>query len=202
MPRNYRNRELVYVTMSESLGSLKYGFQTGLKDSDKATFGQTAIDANTAVTGLVIGANSPKPHRATIKDISGSISSWCSADKVSSLRTAGATIAPPKRRYSRTTQVSKTVYVTINGVKYGWQYTTAGVGTVTIADVGVVDATKDDLLVFGASFPKPARFATDLVGGGEDAPINSFSIFVDPSKEDNIPEGWRGVSARKDSLNL
>lgn len=186
MPRNYSARTLSYVTVAQGV-NIKYGFWSGLKTSLRDNYGQTEIIASTKVEGLVIGANSPKPYRASTKSSSGYESSWCSHDKVAALKKAGYQVLSPKVRSASVTKLSKTVYVTINGIKYAWQMPLPPSG-VDLTALGVKDATANDNdLVFGASFPKPPRVSkliqtTD--GGG------LFSSFCDPSKLSSLPDGW------------
>ncbi len=179
MARNLRSRRLVSVTVSQTLAGLRYGFRSGLRDSERGKFGQTLIESPDNVTGLVIGANAPKPARAAKKFATGWEGSYCSHSVIATLKEAGYVIkaGKPTRKPRAATNTSKVVYVTINGIKYAWYYVASTVAA-SIATVGVKEATGGDGdLIFGASFPKPPRYKVIV---GED----SFSSFVDPSSLD------------------
>lgn len=194
MPRNIRSRDPVYVAIGSGANTINYGFNTGLATADRDNFGQVAIDATALPTKLVFGANSPKPAKASKKGATGTISSFCSDANRAALKAVGYTISRPKARWS----TKNAFYVTINGVKYGWKpgpmpaYVTAdvltalGVKTATVAD--------RDELVFGASYPKPARVKTIL---GVAPNENSFSTFVDPTNEDGLPDTYTFIEAAR-----
>lgn len=213
MPRNYGTAEPVYVPLTIGTSSLKYGFPCRLqRDSEYTTLGITAITAaainDTLIQGMIWGANSPKPPRASkIFDTNppGSESSFCSnaTATLAAARADGWRIRPAKiSRKGTQTPRSVTAYVTINGVKYAWQMprTQTGVLDVTTLSgtigVRIADASDDDL-VFGASFPKPPR-AKRNVSDPEDPADDTFSSFYDPSS--TLPAEWVAVNAPKTNL--
>lgn len=177
MARNLRSRKLVWVKVSQQLAAIKYAFRSGLRDSEQGRLGQTVLAAgNNDVTGIVIGANAPKPARAAKKTQTGWEGSFCSYDVIAALKTAGyrITAGKPTRKPRAATNTSRVVYVTLNGIKYAW-YATRSTVAANTAVVGVKDATGgDNDLIFGAEFPKPPRYKIIV----ED---DSFSSFIDPS---------------------
>lgn len=176
MARNLRSRRLVSVTVSAALSTLKYGFRSGLRDSEQSRFGQTQITTANDVLNLVIGANAPKPARAAKKMATGWEGSYCSHTAIATLKVAGYRITAGKstRKPRAATANSRVVYVKLNGIKYAWYYTASTVAA-NIATVGVREASgSDNDLIFGAEFPKPPRYKVII---GDD----SFSSFIDPS---------------------
>lgn len=179
MARNLRSRRLVTVTVSAQLPSLRYGFRSGLRDSERSRFGQTPVDNPDNVTGLVVGANAPKPARAAKKIATGWEGSYCSHSVIAALKTAGykITSGKPTRKPRAANQTSRVVYVTVNGIKYAW-YSPSSTVAANISTVGIRDASpSDNDLIFGAEFPKPPRYKI-IVGD------DSFSSFIDPSNAD------------------
>ena len=197
MPRNYNERIEVAVELKIGAAVIQYGFRSGVKKAtDRTVLGQVTLGELDDDIGLVIGCNSPKPGIATKKDtddngdpISGSIRSFYASDAVTGLKTAGWKLSTPKSSGS----IDGVVFITINGIKYGWQPPDmpAGVVKPTI-DFGAEAATANDIICFGCQFPKPPRMATELTGG------KSFSTFVAPSKVDDLKAaGWRRSGAAK-----
>ncbi|KST64076.1 hypothetical protein [Mastigocoleus testarum] len=191
MARNYRSRDPVYVVTSSGTGNFNYGFNTGLKTDKRSNFGQTAIDFNSVPDKTAFGVNSPKPARASKKETSGYESSWCSDDKIASLKASGYKVIPGRRRFGGNSALSQTLYVTIQGIKYAWisPLLPSFVPATDLAELGVKQASAGDKdLIFGASQPKPSRFKKDFTQGETSG---SFSIFIDPAQEDNaIAKGW------------
>ena len=66
---------------------IQYGFRTTrtVHNGYKTELGQTEYES---ATGVLFGANSPKPARATKEFEGQTISSFCSDDKITSLRKA------------------------------------------------------------------------------------------------------------------
>jgi hypothetical protein len=201
MARNYDNGTLVYVTLS-NFGGLRYGFKSRIRSASREDLGQTVIDASIAdITGLAVGVNSPKPARAKKIFASGSEGSFCSTDKIPTLKANGWQITRGRARSLTRSSFGKVVYVTINGLKYAW-FLTQGVGysAANLAAAGIKDAEPEDLLVYGASFPKPPRVKLKHTQG-------DFSTFADPEKLDAaFKDGWKGAggafSAKTDLFTL
>lgn len=211
MPRNYSTAEPAYVTMTLGTGTIKYGFKCRIqRDSAYTTLGITVINP-TAITaalvqGLVLGANSPKPARASkLFDTvpPGYESTFCSDAQIAAAKADGWKIKPrtPSRAPTQSPR-SKSVYVTINGLKYAWQFTKllASIeGQVDLAGLGIQDATNADKdLVWGASFPKPPK-AGKIVTDPEDSSEDRFTTFYDPSRSP-LPAGYYGVAAKGSNL--
>jgi hypothetical protein len=199
MPRNNKARVAVFVAHKlDASTTLNYGFNSGLADSKRATFGQTVIDFDAVPAKTVFGANSPKPYRASKKLTTGYESSYCSDSVVAALKTAKYTITRPKKRTATKSALSDTYYVDVQGIKYAWSSPKLPVGIPASypADTGVTTATSAmEDLVFGATYPKPARYSVRINEGT--ATESSFSSFVEPTKEDNLPNDWRKMSNRK-----
>lgn len=189
MPRNTNDRSLVWVKVSAALPDLKYGFQSGMDTGSRSALGQTPVTDALYNQGLVVGANAPKPSRASRKRTgSGYEGSFCSYDVIATLKQAGWSITPgkPTRKPRPANGLSKCVYVTMpGGVKYAW-YSPIGQNAPTLGTIGVRDATgSDNDLIFGSEFPKPPRYKKLLTDG------SSFSSFVDPTNVDAaVSDGW------------
>lgn len=185
MPRNYEDSRLVYVTIAE-FTNLKYTFKTRVKTTTSTDLGHTTVGVAQISTaqGYVIGANSPKPPRASKSTETGIEGSFVDKDKIASAKAAGYSIQRGKRRTPRKTKFTVVKYVDINGIKYAWNSPTAQ-GAPSLDALGATDATDNDQVVFGADFPKPPRVK---IGIGDN---NSYSSFVDPNKfDDAIAAGW------------
>ncbi len=183
----------VYVT----IGSLKYGFKTtkSVHNSYKGELGQTTYN-NAA--GVFFGANSPKPPRASKEFASGSISSYCSTDKISSLRQSGWTVTRRARiRGVKTAGKTRTVYVPMpGGWNYAWNITAAEADLA--AELGFTLATGADAgdLIWGVNNPKPPR-ASKKTGDG------TVSTFIQPKQsviEAAIGKGYSITSVDYDLL--
>lgn len=210
----YAKKELVYVTIGigEPQGdppapveTLRYGFFTNIPTANRSALGQIAIPESSYANppqNLVIGASFPKPRRASRREAQRFVSSFVAKDKIDDAKKAGYRVTPSKAR-SRIiltpTSFVKSVYVTLRGIKYGWNIpkvteTNAG----SLGGLGIVNAVADDRdeLCFGANFPKPPR-ASRVIGSTTE--IKVVSTFYDPSKE-TLPSGWTPIGGAK--LNL
>ncbi len=154
MARRRGEQVEVYVT----IGSLKYGFKTtkSVHNSYKSELGQTTYNGS---AGVFFGANSPKPPRATKEFASGTIGSYCSTDKISSLKSNGWTVSRKARiRGVKTAGKTRTVYVDMpGGWKYAWNITASEADLAS--ELGFVLATGADAsdLIWGVNYPKPPR---------------------------------------------
>ncbi len=168
-------------------GKLDYGFRTNkdIHESYKAELGQTTYAGK---IGVVFGCNSPKPSRATKEFASGSISSFCSTDKISSLKKADWVVTRKGSiRGIKTTGKTRTVYVDMpGGWKYAWNITKeeadlSGDLGFELADGGVAGD-----LSWGVQYPKPPR-ATKREAG------SSTSTFIAPKAsviDAAVGKGW------------
>jgi hypothetical protein len=190
MPRNYKTRDVCYVAISLGSTTINYGFPSGLDDARRSDFGQTVL--TTALpSNFCFGVNAPKPSRASRRFSTGYISSFCADDKVRTLKAAGYRTTRKKIRGVITSGLSRTVYVTIGGIKYAWNRPNfVGAAPASYSQLGVQEATATDTdLIFGATYPKPPRYAFEQEIGGE---INVISSFVDPSNaEAATGGGWQ-----------
>jgi hypothetical protein len=187
MARNTNASIPVTVTINGYTG-LRYGFLSRIREALMDNLGQTKIYSTISdMTGIVFGANSPKPPRASKLFATGYESSFCSSDKIASLKADGWQIKRAKKaRMPITTDRSKAYYVTINGIKRAWNSAnSATMPTSLITATGIKEATKTETgLIWGASFPFPSKARTVLADG------STYSTFVDPSKEDSLPADW------------
>jgi hypothetical protein len=167
-----------------------------LETSKGTVLGHTVVAANPQVTGLVIGANSPKPARASKRFAAdGLVSSFISADKITSAKAAGWKVRPSRNtRGKSVSNFSSTRYILINGVKYAWQPRKETLTKIAAqeAALGIKTPTANDIdLVFGASFPKPPKAALVTITGDE---VTTSSSFIDTSALDNLPNGYQKTS--------
>ena len=175
--------------------SIRYGFLTNIDSGDSQILGhQDAAAAGQG--GIVYGANSPKPARASRKRATGTTSSFIDWNSIAAARTQGWSIGKASIRRGGTTAKSRVVYVTFQGISYAWSMpndTYANIGSGDLQTLGVRDSdTNDTDLVFGADSPKPPRAMFDA---GE----NTYSTFYDPTNG-TLPEGWSGVSNSQDPI--
>lgn len=172
--------------------TIRYGFLTNIDAADGVALGHQ--DANAAVNGLVFGANSPKPARASRKRATGTTSSFIDWNSVAAARTAGWSIGKASIRRGGTTAKSRVVAVTFQGITYAWNMpldTYNNIGAGDRQTLGLRDTdTNDTDLVFGADSPKPPKAIFDA---GE----NSYSTYYDPTNG-SLPEGWSSASNSQD----
>ncbi|WP_024547128.1 hypothetical protein [Picosynechococcus sp. NKBG15041c] len=194
MAREFGSGVWRYVTLNLGGSPLKYVFNSKLKDSLKTEFGQTDITAQFNVQGAVLTPRRPKPARASKRLIDGFEGSYCSSDKVRTLKADGWSITRAKIGTFNQTDLSRVLYVNINGVKYAWRRPRNLGGEVDLQALGVETATDQTDLVFGADFPKPAQAVRDITGQG------SYRSFVDNSRVDGatldngaVSAGWKLV---------
>lgn len=189
MPRRRGEKTEVYVDFS----GLKYGFQThkSFHEQYKSELGQTAFKG---AVGVFFGCNSPKPNRATKELENGSkASSFCSTDKIDSLRQAEwvITASGSNIRGIKTSGATRSVYVPMPGkYNYAWNLTASETEHMGILGIQQASGTTENL-VWGST-PKPPR-ASKRTGG------STVSTFIQPRQaiiEAAISAGWSvsGVS--------
>ncbi len=185
----YDSRTLVSVQPFQNSG-LEYGFKTNVNQAVRNDLGHTPVDLTNAPAGLVVGANAPKPGRASQRTAAEYNSSFYDYRQYGALRGAGWSTTLPSRKRGRSGSNSRAVYVIIQGIKYTWNmplslYNSIGAER---AQLGITDATQNDLdLVWGASFPQPPRVSSTVAGSGG---TNVLNTFCDPTRLDNLPAGW------------
>lgn len=176
-------RDPVFVT----IGAIKYGFQASRRSRQhRGTLGHTAF---TGQEGVIFGANSPKPNRASLVDDSGaSISSFIDPSKEEGAKKAGWTVT----RSSKIRGVGespRTVAVFVEmpgGWNYAWRMGKTDFGDYA-AILGIQKATGGtNNLVWGAQTPKPPK-ASKRFGR------SIRSTFVTPKRsviDKAVGQGW------------
>lgn len=183
----YGSRQLVYVP----IGTIcSYGFNTNMNEGDKTALGHVAVNIASPPAKLVLGANRPKPGRATKTSASETNSSFYDASKSTALRAAGWRLTFPKLRSGKGSNgiLSKEYYVTISGIKYAWPLSNdvaTRLGNVEALGLRPTVGTANDY-VYGARFPKPPRATKRTVG---DDGVSTASSFYDPTIS-TLPDGF------------
>lgn len=195
MARNYNSRAWVYVEMANGI---KYAFPSRLKSTLREKLGQVATSTLTEVNGVVVGAQSPKPSRASKRFATGTESSFCASASIPALRNDEWTINTSKTAsFAINTSFAKAYKVTINGIKYAFQSADLPSGTAFPAGFtdprDLVDAN-DTNLVWGADFPKPPRFS---IRSG----ANTISSYLDETKVDLAKNAGARVAGAKSTLS-
>lgn len=194
MPTPYDKKE--WFTFN--FGTLAYVFRrVDFNPSSIATdLGLVKIATGSAPLAGCFEINSPKLPKARKRISSGSITSFYDLSKKAALQADGWTTG--LARYRRVIPAgaagykSVTVHVTIGGIKYAWNmplFTHANISA-DLTGLGVDIATAADTksLIWGASYPKPAKvskFAELPSSGGA-----VFHTFCSAAKEDSLPVGW------------
>ncbi len=162
----------VYVIVA----GLKYGFKTtkSVHDSYKGELGQTTY---AGAAGVVFGANSPKPARATKEFAAGNISSFCSSDKIDNLKTNNWIVnAKGSIRGIKTGGKTRTVFVDMpGGWKYAWNITKEEADLAGVLGFQLATASDASDLVWGVNDPKPPRAVKRENG-------SSTSTFIQPKQ--------------------
>lgn len=213
----YDKKELVYVTIVEMKAdggaageTLKYCFPTNIPTGERQNLGHVAVTEamqRTAVNGLVMGCSYPKPNRATKRDALRVTSSYFSHTKS---KAALAKVGYLNiRRFTGTAKIInsasalvKTVFVTINGVRYAWNMPkTKEINfpkDVALSALGIVDppagADYGDI-VRGATMPKPGKAQAVLINGDN---MKMISSFYDPDKA--LPDTFSPVKPARRTL--
>lgn len=174
---------------------VRYGFRTILGTAESTVLGHgAAVDANgVLLSGVILGANSPKPPRASKKRASGETdSSFVGSDKIADARTAGWKITSGGITVPRATPLSIPVFVQIDSgsgedainYNYGWrmpkyQHSLIAGEFATLGIVAVTNANYQNVW-FGVNKPKPARAAKDLDNN------SSITTFVSSAREGSV----------------
>ncbi|MGJ3253695.1 MAG: hypothetical protein ACFE0J_21550 [Elainellaceae cyanobacterium] len=112
------SKRVVYVPMT-NLG-INYGFLTNIDDGDSGILGQVAVTGNYP-DNFVLGANAPKPPRASRIRITGSTTSFIAPAQITTARAAGWRLVKRTRtRAGANTLRSTAVYINLAGIKYAW----------------------------------------------------------------------------------
>lgn len=178
-------RSLVYVNVAATF-PLKYGFLTNTTAANQTALGHTAVADKSTEVGLVVGANSPKPGRASKARATGIDTSFYDFGQKATLIAAGWKLTSPRRRFSKSGTRSKIVYVLHEGNKIAWYMPTSTHTAIAsdMAGLGILDTdgTENDL-IFGVSYPKLPKVKNETT-------TPSRITHCDPSKVDSLPAGW------------
>jgi hypothetical protein len=195
----YGTRTLVWVTPFTG-STIKYGFYTNADSSTQTALGHNVILA-AKPTGLVLGANAPKPAKATRQRASGSDSSFCDVGAFTSAKAAGWKIRPGRIRIGSSSVKSKLVYVLHEGNKIAWKMPQTLYSRITAGDrtaLGILDGVAADKdYCYGVRYPSLPRVGQQTfptVGAG-----SRLTTFCDPSKLNNLPTGWVTVKASEEA---
>lgn len=197
MARRRGKKIPVHVTIQLD-SKIYYGFacQQHIHERLKKELGQTAYEGK---QGVFFGANSPKPPRATkVEEDGGTVSSFCSSDKVDDLKSNDWTVTTrARRRGIMTAGRTRTVFVEMpGGYRHAWNLP---VGELDLQnDLGfeiATGATKN--LIWGINDPKPPR-ASKRSGGV------TKSTFIAPKRsiiEKAVGLGWTISSTSYDLID-
>lgn len=203
----YDPRRLVYVKPFASAG-LNYGFMTNCKTTTGTILGHTIVAGNSitnAPANTVIGANAPKPGRASKLIGDEYEGSFYNFDKADDLRRAKWRLTNPKIRRGSSSTRSKVVFITIGsdedgdgGIKYAWNMPIGLYNGIASdrSNLGIQDATRNTLdLVWGLTAPRPKRAQKEVTTGtGASTQTRIYETFVDPGRTAALPDGWSFVS--------
>lgn len=197
--------------------TIKYGFRTTLGSAASISLGQTtAVDPQGALlSGVILGANSPKPPRASKRRASGETdSSFISYSAIATAKTAGWSVKAGRLTIPRSTKISFPVFAVIdsgtttNGAgetvginyKYGWRMPKYQYDLINgnFAALGITLVTNDNYsdVWFGVNSPKPKRV-------GFNVNANSvLSTYASTAKLDSLPEGWFQITTKATSTGF
>lgn len=179
--------------------TLKYGFRTNVDAAVSTALGHAAVTITDGSypTGFCLGANYPKPARASRKRTTGYQSSWCDAGSRAAARTAGWTVGPARVKRANDTTRTKCVYITFEGNKFGWRMPIALHTKISadLADLGILEATAGDKdIAFGVSIPRFPKVSKANDTNGE-----VYTTFCDPEALDLAAAGgWSTVRSDED----
>lgn len=199
---------LVFVAMiTEGKTTAKYAFRTTIESTTGTVLGHTAATGknNDLVAGVILGANSPKPFRASSEQggTRRSESSFIANNKIGTAKAAGWTITAPKYRSAPISGRSKLVFVgTKVGatvINYGWampnyQYEkiSAELATLGITEIDTKSDIAETKAFFGVNVPRPGRASKEIAGGTAGSGGGLLTTFVSDTKADDaIAAGWR-----------
>ncbi|MBF2025612.1 MAG: hypothetical protein IGS48_02435 [Oscillatoriales cyanobacterium C42_A2020_001] len=199
MGNPYGPRTLVWVTPFTG-STIKFGFMTNADGATQTALGHVPI-AGAYPSALVIGANAPKPPRASRLRATGVESSFVDAEAIATARAADWKISAGKQRNGASSAKSKTVYIVHETNKIAWKMPTflhTKIST-DLTALGIAAATATDLdLIFGVRYPKLPRVAK--INVPTTGAASRYTTYCDPSKLDNLPAGWTTVRASQDAF--
>lgn len=193
-------RRLVSVDFSSTspYAGLHYAFKTGIRETESTALGHAALTGSSPLSGIIYRANAPKPPQATKRLADGSTStSFIDDGAYVSAAAAGWQLIPSKRSGGRRRKTRRTtvVYVTVNGVKYGWNIRDVNLNKAraSLDALGIKVASRSDDIVFGAAFPKPPEVTFFVQQGDEEI---TMSTFYDPSNDAQLASNYETTSGR------
>lgn len=204
-----RKLKMVKIDIASGTGTgggveIQYGFMTNVDDTAGSPLGHTEIP-NTIPTNLVIGANSPKPARAS-KD---GVSSFVATDKIGDARRAGWKIIKPARtrgtgffasppsNLPRGSSIG--VYVLQGLIRYAWrmpayQFNLLSTNDLSTLKIEIPNSRPDTRkLVYGASKPKPgkaSKLISSTTGSGRNAQTTQKRVTTFYGFTANLGDGW------------
>jgi len=200
----YGSRTLVYVPIGSDASVINYGFNTNMDAGDQTKLGHVQLNYAAVPQRLVLGANRPKPGRASKRSALEYSSSFYDASKAATLRTDGWRLSFPKFKSGKGDNgvLSKEYYVTLDGIKYAWSLPNAvalKIGESQLSALGLsLTQINDSDYVFGARFPKPPRASKVTIG---DNGKETVSTFFDPSRT-TLPDGFIQTKSGITTLSL
>lgn len=183
-----------------------YGFHSNVSASEMTDLGIVpGITGGGYRPGLLVGVSAPKPAKLLkVSDATGYDGSFCDAANIDTALAAGyKMVRPIQRRFGSRGKNSRTVYITVaplneagepSGVeyKYAWvlpDFSHTRISTdLTALGIQVATGSETDL-VWGVNKNFKPRRAYKLFTLGTGRSSQS-SVFVDPSKYNNLPTGW------------
>lgn len=201
--RGIKRDQTKYVLVNPSL---YYGFRTkdlsavpGVTAGDLTALGH--VDAPAGGLASCFGANAPKPPRvskalaSTGPEQQASISSFCAYDQLAAALGAGWNLAKDGRAVGlRNTARTVTAVIAIDtaGPYYCFPMNAADFASYAtelglLSSSSMTTAVEQELLVRGASYPKPGRAMKELESG---ATVNSFYSPEKLADLQNPTSGW------------
>ena len=197
----YESRRQVWVTPYTG-SAIKYGFLSNVASAVGTSCGHNPI-TGALPTGLVFGANAPKPGRASKRRTNGVDSTFYDIGSATALRAGGWALSRPFIRRGRAGAASRAVFVNIADadggaavIKYAWNMTLHTYTKIAAdrAGLGIEDATgNEEDLVWGLRPPKPPKARRTTVSGDS---ADTVTTYCDPTRTDSLPAGW-GISGRE-----
>lgn len=156
MEKNDSVTNAAYVKVKWGNTEFKYVFWSRLNEKKYNDFGQTKLDTSVASAKVIAGSNNFKPPRATKKQESslGYEGSFCSHEKENALRKSGYSITKKIQKVYRPSDISRIYVAVVQQVPFAW-IRTPFPDDVKLGDISVKQGDIDDMLIFGASFPRP-----------------------------------------------
>lgn len=172
----YDTKGWKYVDVTVGSVTFSYAFKTNMDTNFAALFGHKPVTTGSA--NLIVGANYPKPARASGKKAKKYGSSFIDPSQYTAAKADGFNITASKRGAIATGKAgedSHAVKITVAGIDYAWNmpddtYALIGDVKATLKIEDITTSTDAIKSVVGASFPKPARWKLKM----EDKTVSTF----------------------------